>query len=337
MKPKISVIITAYKTEKYLTRCLDSILNQSYKNFQVILVDNASPDSVPEICDDYAKNDSRIIVIHNKNNIGVGNGRNTGLDYLFSHELTEYLVFIDSDDWIHELYFEKLLEVAEKEKVDIVFCSHNRVKNITPPLKFSQSDFIPEKFTDMEDFWVIKMNCLAFCIGRLFKSIIFENIRFPEKGLDDERTTFKAVLSAETVATIPAKLYNYFVNSESYMHSSWTIEKKADQLNSVYEQLEYLYKNGYKKTFLVATDRYFSLVIETSNIFYRNSKYINLFKVLKQNIIYIVLNYGDLISYENAKKLYNSGKKGILQSDYNSAKKEKNGFLPPTLSSHPPV
>ena len=108
MNPLISVIIPIYNVEKYLARCVDSIVNQTYKNLEIILVDDGSPDRCPQMCDDYVEKDSRIKVVH-KNNGGLSDARNTGIAVATG----EYISFIDSDDWIdletYDLVLEKML------------------------------------------------------------------------------------------------------------------------------------------------------------------------------------------------------------------------------------
>ena len=95
----ISVIVPVYKVEKYLHRCVDGILSQSFTDFKLILVDDGSPDDCGKICDDYAKKDNRISVIH-KENGGLSSARNAGLDWVFANSKSEYVTFIDSDDWV---------------------------------------------------------------------------------------------------------------------------------------------------------------------------------------------------------------------------------------------
>lgn len=104
MDPMISVIVPIYNVEKYLARCVDSIVNQTYKNLEIILVDDGSPDRCPQVCDDYAEKDSRIKVVHKKNG-GLSDARNAGMAVATG----EYISFIDSDDWIETSMFELLL------------------------------------------------------------------------------------------------------------------------------------------------------------------------------------------------------------------------------------
>ena len=104
MNPLISVIVPIYNVEKYLARCVDSIVNQTYKNLEIILVDDGSPDRCPQMCDDYAEKDSRIKVVHKKNG-GLSDARNAGMAVATG----EYISFIDSDDWIETSMFELLI------------------------------------------------------------------------------------------------------------------------------------------------------------------------------------------------------------------------------------
>lgn len=118
--PKVSVIIPCYGVEKYLDRCMESVLMQTLTDIEIILVDDESPDRVPEMCDKYAKRDKRIKVIH-KANGGLGYARNSGLDVATG----EYVAFVDSDDYVDLAIYETLYDEAEKHKADAVFCGFN--------------------------------------------------------------------------------------------------------------------------------------------------------------------------------------------------------------------
>lgn len=114
---KLSIIVPVYKVEKYIRRCLDSIINQTFTDFELILVDDGSPDTSGEICEGYAKKDERIRVIHQENK-GLSGARNTGVEV----SKGEYIGFVDSDDWIELEMYEKLITAAEKYGADIVKC-----------------------------------------------------------------------------------------------------------------------------------------------------------------------------------------------------------------------
>ena len=123
-KPLLSVIVPIYNVEEYLEKCLDSIINQTYKNLEIILVDDGSPDKCPQICDEYAKKDDRIVVIH-KENGGVSSARNLGLDIAKG----EFITFVDSDDWIDETMYEKMMLKQAEENLDLVFTRYKTIKN----------------------------------------------------------------------------------------------------------------------------------------------------------------------------------------------------------------
>lgn len=131
MSNLVSVIVPIYKTEKYLRRCLDSIVNQTYKDLEIILVDDGSPDNCPVICDEYAKKDSRVKIIHQKN-AGVSVARNTGIDTMSG----DYVAFVDSDDWIDDVMIERLMNYVSKYNLDMAKCSTN---NSDPPNTYDES------------------------------------------------------------------------------------------------------------------------------------------------------------------------------------------------------
>ena len=122
-KPLISVIVPVYKVERYLDECVESIVNQTYHNLEIVLVDDGSPDNCPQMCDDWAKKDERIRVIH-KENGGVSSARNAGLDICTG----DYISFIDSDDWIPSNFEEEMLAKAEKLSLDVVIANIRRMK-----------------------------------------------------------------------------------------------------------------------------------------------------------------------------------------------------------------
>ena len=110
--PEISVIVPVYKVEQFLHRCVESILRQSFYNFELILVDDGSPDSCGDICDAYAAKDNRIHVIHQKNG-GLSAARNSGIDYVMAHSDSHWLAFVDSDDWVHPDFLKILYSTAK--------------------------------------------------------------------------------------------------------------------------------------------------------------------------------------------------------------------------------
>ena len=211
-QPQISIIVPVYNSEKYLGACIDSILSQSFRDFELILVDDGSRDSSPRICDDYAQKDGRVKVIH-KANGGVSAARNDGLDIAKG----EYVTFIDSDDWVEREYLETLSNYRD---YDIVFFSHRMIyeDGYTSEFKFE------EKEGDKQNIWGIVAslrknaagsNFYGYTWNKMFCRDIIEKykIRFTE-GLrisEDEVYTLDYCTHAKSIKVLPLCLYNYRV------------------------------------------------------------------------------------------------------------------------------
>ena len=226
-QPLISIIVPIYKVEPYLRRCLDSIINQTYKNLEIILVDDGSPDNCPQICDEYATKDKRIIVIH-KENGGLSDARNVGLDICKG----EYISFVDSDDWIDKKYIEVLLDLAKKENADIAIGENiqtngvcNKPKNISKIQVFSSKDALNHLFS---------LNHIAFITswGKLYKTELFFNLNFPiGKFHEDEFTTYILFYRSAKIAYTSEVLYYYFRHTNSITGSRhpWDVLEFLEQ------------------------------------------------------------------------------------------------------------
>lgn len=220
MDQLISIIVPVYNVEEYLKECIDSILNQTYKNLEIILVNDGSTDKSGSICEDYAKVDSRIKVVHKKNG-GLSDARNLGLD----RALGEYVIFIDSDDYIDQRMCEILLNYANKYSVDIVSCNFKRVfeNNIIEfnvplfkeKIKIFTNDEVLEKY-----FLTLAPEIFATW-NKLYKKSLFftdEKIRFPVNRLhEDIATTYRLYAESKKVVLLNELLYNYRQRSNSIM------------------------------------------------------------------------------------------------------------------------
>ncbi|MBO5935009.1 MAG: glycosyltransferase family 2 protein [Clostridia bacterium] len=233
MNPLISVILPVYNVEKCIQRCLDSVANQSYKNLEIILVDDGSTDNSGKICDEYQANDNRIKVIHKKN-AGVSAARNTGLE----QSTGEYYCFIDSDDNIAENYIEVLYNAIAEHDADISCCSFTYLypDNTTycPLGKDKDENFVcTEKGADvLKNMLYGKSNYMPACFCKLFNRKKTGNISFPPYKIGED---FLAALdyfnNAEKVVYTNKPLYYYFQNNESVMHSN-NPEKLYDRVLS---------------------------------------------------------------------------------------------------------
>jgi len=236
---EISVIVPVYKVEKYLKQCVDSILGQSFSDFDLILVDDGSPDNCPQICDEYASLDSRVHVIHQDNG-GISAARNAGIDYSFNNSNSQWLAFIDSDDWIHKNYLLKLFEAVKHNDVKIAVCS-----NVCQKKPSDRSSVA--KVYSAERIWCLRrINCL-FASCKLIHKSLFSELRFPPvRVFEDEATMYKVHFTQNKVAFLKAPMYVYSINENSIMHTiagqNLELQKKARA-----EQKEYLLENGFLK------------------------------------------------------------------------------------------
>lgn len=254
----ISVIVPVYNGESYLERCIDSILNQTYGDFQLILVDDGSPDKCPELCDLYKSKDSRIKVIHRKNG-GLSAARNSGIDLVLSEYMTEWITFIDSDDWVHSRYLEFLLDAAKTMQTDIAVASFDIVNEYQD----CNDDYIPGNFKALstEDFFVNnELHPISAC-GRLFKTSLFENVRFPEGRIHEDRfTTYKLLFKYDKVVYIYDDLYYCYENDASITRSSWD-PKRLDDIVAIEQQLKYFSSSKYTRVYWFLLNEYATLLL----------------------------------------------------------------------------
>lgn len=239
--PNISVIVPVYKVEAFLHRCVDSILNQTYSDFQLILVDDGSPDNCGAICEAYAARDSRIHVIHQENG-GLSAARNTGIDYALENTDSQWLAFVDSDDWVHPRYLQYLLEAAEKESCRISACGFYRSTGEPIP---EDAEAIPVTM-EAEDYYCGQYHggITAVAWNKLYHRSLFEKLRYPVGKLhEDEFTTYKAIFAAERIGVTPVRLYAYYQNPNGIMNAQWS-PKRVHMLEAFDQQIAFARETG---------------------------------------------------------------------------------------------
>lgn len=219
---KISVIVPVYNVEKYIHRCVDSILNQTFTDYELILVDDGSPDNCGKICDEYAEKDSRIHVIH-KENGGLSDARNAGLDWMFANSDSEWITFIDSDDWVHPQYLEILLKACLKFNLNI---SSTRLKQVPDYIScFDLINCVATKEKIQDVYTLFNKTVASYACGRLYNKDCFNTIRFPKgKAYEDLFTIYKVFLKHDYIAFVSEELYFYFINPES-ISRKWSSSK----------------------------------------------------------------------------------------------------------------
>ena len=236
MKPLLTVVIPVYNVEKYLNRCLESILIQGWKNYDIILVDDGSTDRSPQICDDYVKAYDFISVIH-KENGGLSDARNTGL----SQAKGEYVYFPDSDDWIEPDTFIALAEALESQKFDIISFNREFVKGEEDVII---SDPVETQVFEGKDAFVQMLKhsyITGFANDKIYRKSLFvdHDILFPKgKYYEDLGTNYKLFLSAKKVYATNQKYYHYLIDNPDSITQSWN-EKKFRDMFEFYKEVFY--------------------------------------------------------------------------------------------------
>ncbi len=234
----ISVIVPIYKVEKYLKQCIDSIIAQSYTNLEIILVDDGSPDSCPEMVDAYARIDERIKVIHKKNG-GLSDARNAGL----SIATGEYISFVDSDDFIHKDMFLLMMNAIAQLNADIVVANHYLFYDNTQVLDEEVNKCDKESLDGVSAIGKLYTNEQPVYVtawGKIYKRTVFENLLFPVGKLhEDVFTTYKAYARANKVVYLDNKLYYYRQREGSIMQTNFSL-RNLDALMGLREMMNYV-------------------------------------------------------------------------------------------------
>lgn len=254
MNELISIIIPVYNVEKYLSLCLESVINQTYQNLEVIIVDDGSTDHSGMICDEYAKKDNRIKVIHQENG-GLSDARNKGL--MNAHG--EYVAFVDSDDKLNLKMYETLYRLSQKLDSDLVFCELQRFSEDEPISFIEHIDEKMEKILTKEEAYqeiLFNNNVGNYVMPKMYHKKVLEGIEFPQgRTYEDIAVMYKIIHKAKRIASTNEKLYYYLVGRTNAITSSYTRKKILDSLQSYYEQ------------YLFLTSHYESLVNSVSLIF----------------------------------------------------------------------
>ena len=239
--PEISVIVPVYKVEQFLHRCVESILRQSFYNFELILVDDGSPDSCGELCDAYAASDNRIHVIHQKNG-GLSAARNSGIDYVMANSESHWIAFVDSDDWIHPDYLKTLYTAAQQSCCKISACGFFRTEG--EPIPEVQDNSV--LCLSADDYYCGRIHggVTAVAWNKLYHRSLFKKLRYPVGKLhEDEFTTYLAVYQAGKIGVTPAQLYAYYQNPEGIMRSEWN-PRRMHVLEAFEQQIAFAQAQG---------------------------------------------------------------------------------------------
>lgn len=266
---QISVIVPVYKVEKYLDRCIESILAQTFKDFEIILVDDGSPDNCGKMCDEYAKKTSNIRVIHRENG-GLSAARNTGVDWVLRNSNSQWITFVDSDDTIHPQTLETLYDFVKKYDVKISICSAFKGEN--PPDSFNKlSESFHEELIYLDEDETLHLCKNTKCYywiacGKLLHRSIIEKYPFTEGRIyEDNSVVYKWLHEAQKIVITNEPFYFYYTNLSGITKTHFT-EKNLDLLLAFKEQIEFYHSLGYEKMTIHMATYYFEI---SANLFHR--------------------------------------------------------------------
>ncbi len=238
--PQITVIVPVYKVEEYLPTCVDSILSQTFEDFELILIDDGSPDNCGAICDNYARKDQRIKVIHQENQ-GLSGARNSGLDIATG----AYMTFIDSDDAVTDAYLEKLFELIQKENADIVACQRFEFEdgaNIDSYLHNNESRTLYKVLSNKEaciDLYTGGSDFSVNAWAKLFKREVIGSRRFPINRLHEDQAFMPIICyDAKKIVSLSSKMYCYRDRYDSITRERFSL-KRYDDLWAIEKCIHY--------------------------------------------------------------------------------------------------
>ena len=254
----LSIIVPVYNCEKYLGRCLESIISQTYKELEIILIDDGSTDGSSEICDKYGQKDIRIKAIH-KQNGGVSSARNTGLEVITG----DYVTFVDSDDIVNcDMYYD-LYAIADEKKADIVACNYQYGKwknqDTENIYEYSGSEAVYKMFTQKREGDGISVAPM----DKIYKVALFSNIRFREDLYiaEDIECIARVVLNANKIIKYDKTYYEYCQDGESLTRSGYSL-RKSQGIIGAYESLAHVcMKNGNSQLMDMMANKYMGMLL----------------------------------------------------------------------------
>lgn len=249
-KALISIIIPVYKVEKYLEKCIQSVINQTYENLQIILVDDGSPDNCGKICDEYAKKDHRIEVIH-KSNGGLSDARNKGLEMAKG----EYIGFVDSDDYIEADMYEVLYNLLKQYNADVSICNFYTVSQGKISIKNADNGINEYNRIEILKEILLDKNIQSYAWNKLYKKELFDEIKYPiGKKYEDIGTTFYLLEKCNKVV-VTGKSEYYYINRQDSIVNNVTESTITDYIEVIMQRYDYIEENikelsSYNKDYL---------------------------------------------------------------------------------------
>lgn len=280
---QISIIVPVFNVERYLCKCIDSILNQTFDKFELILVDDGSQDTCPQICDNYAKKDDRVKVIHKKNG-GQGSARNMGLDIAKG----EYIGFVDSDDYIEIDMYQKMINAIKKNEADLAICGYKKVQ---PFIRISTVNYFKEiqlySNKELMKKYISTSYIQTVIWNKLYKKELFKNLRFPEiRAREDAYILHEILGRCNKAVQIGECLYIQQIRKGSTENSKFSLAKMS-LLDCAIRLQEYIKNNYNDLYYLVAFKASEEKIILMEDIIrsFKYSQYKNTYKKLQKGLV----------------------------------------------------
>ncbi len=273
--PLISIIVPVFKAEAYLDKCVSSIVNQTYKNLEIILVDNGSPDSCPEMCDKWGIRDSRIVVIHKEPGC-VSSSRNAGLNVAKG----EWIGFVDSDDYIEKTMYEKMYKAIYDNNAELCICGVNWIEDDGKKYEYIYpSDIVNEVLTKGQVFKKLISNSNAYftmVFNKLYKKEIFENIRFPmNRSYSEEFIVHQVFNVCDKVVCVKDELYYYVQRFGGVVTAPYRINR-LDVADAMHDRCLLLEQTGMQSVLNLCSEQLHKILlynINNANVFKFRKKF----------------------------------------------------------------
>ena len=295
----ISIIVPVYNVEQYLGRCVDSLIGQTYKNIEIILVDDGAKDRSGQICDEYALKDERIIVIH-KENGGLSDARNAGIKVAKG----AFIGFVDSDDYVAPCMYEELVACLTETNSDIAMCRYKRFKGDRCKECLADSDELVEMDTlqALENIYSNDGEIYTVAWNKLYKRDVIADIRYPVKKInEDEFTTYKYIANAKKIVFTQKVLYFYFYNGSSITTKDNYLYNQ-DIYSALDERIIFLNQRGFGQLEGKTQKQYLDRIISRNRLLYKSNpekakELFSLYKRRYENVKNIVSGVGYKLYY----------------------------------------
>ena len=263
MEELITVIIPVYNKEKYIKKTMDSIMNQTYKNLEIIIINDGSTDNSRNVCEEFARKDKRIILINTENH-GAGHARNLGI----KRAKGKYISFIDADDYIDKDYYKILYNMIVQNNADMAECRYLRVAE-NEDKTVAQRSGTCRVISNIEELKILYgkdiekyTNAVIMC-NKLFKSELLDDTYYPEnRKIDDEFITYKLIYKSKKIAVTDDILYYYVQGNDSVMRNDFKEKRVIDTIDVYDEVYEFVKKNQIEELYDLVLIRYIFYCLE---------------------------------------------------------------------------